>query len=113
MHHKNLLASERDTWALTQADVAALLGLSPHTVGNYELCQRLPSVTTAIGMALIFGKTFSQLCPDLTCEVAGRILPRAQRLSIEVEDRSPTTKRRNQEFLAALADRLGAIIPDA
>jgi len=113
MYHQNLLAAERSAWALTQADVAILLGLSADTIGNYELCERLPSVVTAIGMMLIFGKTFAQLCPDLAREVASDILPRAQAFSIKVENRPATTRRRNQDFLTKLAERLSSILPDA
>lgn len=114
MYLHNLLASERATWALTQSEVGALLGLSEDTIGNYELSERRPSLFAALGLGIVFGTSLPRLFPDVMHAVAAEMLPNAQRLSIAIEHETDTpAKLRKQVLLTALADRLAVILPDA
>lgn len=107
MHYANLLLAERNQWALDQAEVGALVGVSADTIGNYELAKRAPlSLATALGLELVYGKPIASLFPDTVRSVAALMVQSAQDLSIKIEERTDEASFRKREFLKDLGDRL-------
>jgi transcriptional regulator with XRE-family HTH domain len=75
------LRSRRRRASLTQADIAALLGVrKTSTVSRYERRGRLPDLETALAYEAIFGMPVAQLFPTLAARTRTNIGERARRL---------------------------------
>jgi len=108
-----MLQANRDRFALTQAEVGELLGLSDHTIGNYENGDRAPDLQTTLGLALIFGKPPSQLFPGALHVVVERVAARFKDLSVKIENETGEAASVRQAFAASLSARLTSLADSA
>ena len=73
------LKQERRRSGLTQADVAALLGLMSHSnVKGYERGRHLPSLRTALSYQAIFGKPVAELFGGVFAGIMEAVAVRAK-----------------------------------
>lgn len=103
----NYLRANRKRLALSQGDVAFLLGAQSGTkVCRYERFLREPSLETALAYEAIFKRTVSELFPGLYQKVEGEVAARARTLAESTDRRKSngriTRKREVLEDLAAL-----------
>ncbi|MBO9714261.1 helix-turn-helix transcriptional regulator [Sphingomonas sp.] len=107
MHKHNKLRAERKSWALDQAEIAALIGISPGSLHKFERAHRRPgTLEVAIGLELALGKSLAELYPRLAGAMANRIAHNAGDLSARLEFRTGPVAERKREFLGELAERL-------
>jgi DNA-binding XRE family transcriptional regulator len=107
----NTLRGSRERCALYQAEVGALLGLSDDAIGNYETGRRAPALSIALGLELIFGRSLLALYPGLARSVAEELLPRLQKLSVEIETEENAAREDRQKAVTAIGERLGHYTP--
>jgi putative transcriptional regulator len=58
---KNILKEERLKNALTQVELAEMVGVSRQTIFSIEISKYVPSVTLSLKLARALGKTVEQL----------------------------------------------------
>ena len=101
----NYLRAERKRLALSQADVAVLLGAeSGAKVCRYERFAREPSLQTALAYEAIFQTSVSELFAGLYQNAERQVAARARALGRKTEGLKPTRQTlRKQAILAAIA----------
>jgi transcriptional regulator with XRE-family HTH domain len=104
-HLQNYLRSNRKRLALSQADVAFLLGnQSSAKICRYERFVREPNLKTALALAVIFKKPIEELFAGMYRTVEREISARAKALSYRLEQKKPSPQtRRRRETLTNLA----------
>jgi transcriptional regulator with XRE-family HTH domain len=119
MHHhdkaifeQNTLAAWRDQSGFTQERLGKLLRLSDGAISKYECGRRVPSLSSLIGLELIFGKPITELYPGVARSLADHMIPLLQHLSIAIEgdEDAPYPLK---TAIRAIGDRLSDLIPDA
>lgn len=106
MLHFNILRSHRRQWALSQSEVAHLIGLKARSsVSRYELDRALPALRTAVAYEFVFGVSLSELFPALAVDVVEEVMRRAAELDEVYWGRADPRSVRVQEFLQALSKR--------
>lgn len=87
----NLLVSHRKRAALSQEEMAFLLGtLGGSQISRYERFTRGPSLEIVLAYEVIFGKPASRLFTGLCKEIRERVLGRARVLVHKVRRRKPS-----------------------
>jgi transcriptional regulator with XRE-family HTH domain len=75
------LRSQRRKWALTQRELAELLGnMSAAAVSKYETLARTPSLKVMLAFELLFGEPASELFPAIAQRVRRAVLRNAAAL---------------------------------
>jgi transcriptional regulator with XRE-family HTH domain len=98
----NHLVSNRKRLALSQDDVAFLLGTQSGTqVSRYEAFNRTPNLKTALAFEAIFKLSVSELFPGIYQKVEREIAERAKIL-VEKQQGGKATPRRNRKHDALL-----------
>jgi DNA-binding XRE family transcriptional regulator len=106
MAHHNRIRFHRKHWALSQADLARLLGFrSRSVISGHEFGGVLPNVRAMLAYQLIFGVTLDDLFPDITKEVHDHVMRQAAELDRRVRSRTDDAGRRIQQFLDGLLTR--------
>ncbi len=105
MAHHNYLAQRRQGWALSQRELANLLGVSQSTISRCERGAQHPCVSVALGCELLFGKEAKKLFPDLYLTIEDAVMRRAVRLDRAVRKRVGAPADRKRLFLAKLQAR--------
>ena len=102
----NYLRSHRKRLALSQEEVAFLLGTqSGASVSRYEQFARVPSLETALAFEAIFQKPASELFGGLYQKVQQEVVARAQ--SLMHKDRGKPNRRtaHRQQMLTTIASK--------
>lgn len=103
---RNYLRTHRKSWALSQKQLAGLLGFRfPTPLGKYERDQRLPSLRVAIACEVVFGIPVSVLFEGIRAEVEEDVMRRANMLFESVEHRTDLAGMRKRELLMAMLAR--------
>lgn len=98
------LRHERRANALTQDDVAALLGASWRSrVSRYERNEALPPFKTGLAYEYIFQKAGSKLFEPIYEDVAGAVRVRARNLLAHMKPATTALARRRKESLERIA----------
>jgi transcriptional regulator with XRE-family HTH domain len=98
----NYLRSNRKRLALSQEEVAFLLGSqSGAKVSRYEQFAREPSLKTALALEMIFQRSASELFGGLYQKVETEVAPRARTLARRMEQGKPNHHwdRKRQIFI--------------
>jgi transcriptional regulator with XRE-family HTH domain len=104
---RNYLRTHRKGWALSQKQLAGLLGFRfPTHLSKYELDQRLPSLRTALACEIVFGVPVSVLFEGLRAEVEEDVMRRANALFEGIEHRTDPAGKRKRELLMAMLARV-------
>lgn len=111
MHYENRLSALRRTWALTQAELGSLLGLSEDAISSYERAIHDPAIAAAIGLELLFDKPLAVIFPTTAFFLARRMLNALAELSIEVEGQVDTDAETKRALISGTSERIERIIP--
>ena len=98
----NYLRSNRKRLALSQEEVAFLLGTkSGAKVSRYEQFTREPSLKTALALEMIFQRSASELFGGLYQKVEAEVAARATTLACQMEQGKPNhqSTRKRQIFM--------------
>ena len=100
----NYIRSFRRGACFSQRELALLVGCSVHTsVSRLERFQTTPDVTTAIGIAFVFGVPLERLFPHLIEDTEDAVARRAYRLLQALEQAEPTVDvLRKREVLSTI-----------
>lgn len=101
----NCVRAHRRRWALTQDELAALLGIESRTgVSRIEQGERLPSLECAFALEVLFGVAPRTMFPQFYLEVEERVMRRALTVHEGLTQRtSPCQKRKSELLETALA----------
>src|SRR3546814_12207003 len=103
---RNYLRSWRMRWALSQKQLAHLLGFQTCAhLSKYEHDQRLPSLRSALACEIIFGVPVSTLFEGLHADVEEEVMRRANALFERVGLRTDAAGSRQRELLMAMLAR--------
>lgn len=106
MPHANHLRRHRRQWALSQEQVALLLGLRARSiVSKYERGRGTPQLRYALAYQFVFGVRLEDLFPDLSRDVVDRVMQAAARLDEQSRDQGDPAAQRRAEFLRAMIRR--------
>lgn len=106
MTHPNYLSHHRKKWAMSQRELAHLLGhTSRSTVSRLELGSGVPSFTFALGCQVVFGVTICELFPKFFEERHDHVMLRAAELDRSLHGRSDAFSTRKRQLLAELIRR--------
>ncbi len=101
----NYLQSNRKRLALSQSEVAFLMGTRGSAkVSRYERFKREPSLRTALALEVIYKRTVSELFDGLYQEVEREVAKRAKILTYRKDRKPKETAARKRETLTALAN---------
>lgn len=100
----NYLLSNRKRLALSQDDVAFLLGAeSGAKVCRYERFSRKPELETALAFEVIFQKSVRELFAGLYQRIQKEVVARAKRIAARPERRKPSWRsERKRQALASI-----------
>lgn len=106
MSHTNYLSRHRKRWALSQRELALLLGqASRSSVSRLELGAGQPSLRFVVRCELIFGVSAAELFPQLYEQNHDLVMRRAARLDTHLRDRADASSARKRELLSAMINR--------
>jgi transcriptional regulator with XRE-family HTH domain len=96
------LRTHRRVWALTQAELAALLGLdSPSQISRLEhtKCKRGPSYETALACQVLFGIEPRDMYPSIHRKVEERVMRACYHMHQGLENSTSLSDLRKRELL--------------
>lgn len=100
------LRTHRRKWALTQKELAFLLGhKSPTHISRLEQGKRAPSKEVVIACEVLFGLSPRSCFPKSYAEVEGAVLARAATLYKQLDENTKQVSMRKKEFLSAALKR--------
>ena len=109
----NYLRTHRKRWALTQDELAFLLGLSSQaTISRYETRTLMPKAEVLIGAETVFDMRSRDLFPQAVGQVEEAVLSRAQVLMRSLEKRSDMPASAKIALLTELLARLDNNCPE-
>jgi transcriptional regulator with XRE-family HTH domain len=98
------LRNERRARALSQADIAALIGAQwPSRVSRYERHQALPPFKTGLAFEYLFRKAGAELFEPIYEQVADEVKTRARRLLHDMKPPATALAQRRKESLEQIA----------
>lgn len=106
MDHKipNYILTHRKRWALTQKELAGLLGAKSETqVSRWERSKRKPSLRVVLASQVIFGETPDSMFPLLFSEIEESVMHRAYKLYTSL---AGSTSKKSKRKLKLLEDVL-------
>lgn len=100
----NRVRTERRRWALTQKEVALLLGFESRTpVSRIEQGERVPNLETALALEVLFGVAPRTLFPQVFGEIEEQVMREALTLyEATLQSSKPREKRKRALLELAL-----------
>lgn len=96
----NYVRTERRRWALTQKEVADLLGFESRTcISRIEQGKRVPGLESALALEVLFGLAPRSMFPHLYLEVEEDVMSQALHLYEAIEHSTTPRERRKRELL--------------
>ena len=100
------LRSYRRKWALTQCELAELLGgISPSTISKYETLARTPSAEVMLALEMIFEEAPSAIFPALSQSARRMVLRNAVVLQDRLAEKHDARSVRKRCLLDAMITR--------
>lgn len=100
------LRTHRRKWALTQKELAFLLGHKSSThVSRLEQGTRIPNKDVVLACEVLFGLTPRSFFPKLYTDIEEAVLARAATLYKRLDKETSHTAMRKKEFLSAALKR--------
>jgi DNA-binding XRE family transcriptional regulator len=97
----------RRRWALTQRELAFLVGAKSGTVvSRIEGLKRSPSLPVTVACALVFGTALPDLFPHLHLQIRDEVLRRVSELYDELQGNPSKETRIKLDFLETVLTRL-------
>jgi DNA-binding XRE family transcriptional regulator len=96
----NCVRTHRRRWALTQDELAALIGIESRTgISRIEQGERLPSLEYALALEVLFGIAPRTMFPQFYLEVEETVMRRALNLYEGLTQRTSPRQKRKSELL--------------
>jgi transcriptional regulator with XRE-family HTH domain len=96
----NGVRTHRRRWALTQAEVAALLGFeSRTTVSRIEQGKHVPNLETVLALEVLFGVAPREMFPHIFGEIEEQVMRQSLVLHEATFQSSKPRERRKRELL--------------
>lgn len=106
MSHRNYLSLHRKRWALSQRELALLLGhASRSVVSRLELGHGRPSLPFVIRCEAVFGVRVSDLFPDLFDDNHDVVMRQAAHLDLQLRGRTDAGAARKRALLLNMVGR--------
>lgn len=100
------LRTHRRRWALTQRELAFLVGRNSSThVSRLEHDKRMPRTDIMLACAVLFGVTPADMFPKIHADVEEEVLARAAKLYEVLEKKTSKDAMRKKELLNILLER--------
>lgn len=100
------LRTHRRKWAITQKELAFLLGhKSPTHISRLEQGKRIPSKDVVLACEVLFGIPPRSCFPKLYANIEETVLARAATLYERLDNETSKTAIRKKEFLSAALKR--------
>jgi transcriptional regulator with XRE-family HTH domain len=107
MSHRNYLSLHRKRWALSQRELALLLGhQSRSVVSRLELGKGRPSLPFVLRCETVFGVGFAELFPDLADETHEVVMRQAAQLDLQVRGCTDAASARKRTLLLEMVERV-------
>jgi transcriptional regulator with XRE-family HTH domain len=101
------LRTHRRKWALTQRELAQLLGeLTASAVSKYETLARTPSLEVMLGFEVVFDQRSHDLIPATSAAIRRTISRNATALLTELAEKTDARSARKRRLLDDLITRL-------
>lgn len=104
MHH-NKIASLRKSWALTQDELAHLLGMTRSNLSRLELAAKSHTLETALTLKALFGVGVSTIFPNHDRAALETLIPRLADFSLTIQDDEGAVAERKRQLLGEFASR--------
>lgn len=107
--HKNDLRRHRLQWALSQQQVADLVGLRARSViSSYELGDHAPNLRGILALQFVFGVSIATLYPKLADAVEDEVMRQAAILEADQRGRTDRVAQKTQQLLREMLARASA-----
>lgn len=104
------IRAHRRKWALTQVELARLLGLASRSaVSRIERAERVPTTATIIACGIIFGLDASALFPSLYDDIKREIKQAIIEMNDELAAQSDKNAMRKRALLEQILERISSI----
>ena len=100
------LPGRRKRWAVSQRELAHLVGVGQGIISRYEKGQLTPGARTLMALEIVFGKSGRHLFPSLHQKIEEDVMRRAAALERGLRDRTDPGAVRKQRLLGRMAARL-------
>jgi transcriptional regulator with XRE-family HTH domain len=96
----------RRSWALSQSDVAFLIGATSRTqVSRYERRLVRPPASMIFALSIVFGENAIELFPRACGDIEEEVLARAAQLHESLQGKPGTDVKRKLDCLEAMLER--------
>ena len=100
------MQTHRLRWALSQHELARLIGKNSHsTISRYEQQGKVPPLRTLLAYEVVFGQGLREMLPALYHEIEDAVLGRGAELWKELEGRDDHGAQRKRDLLLAMVAR--------
>ncbi len=104
MHH-NKIASLRKSWALTQDELAHLLGMTRSNLSRLELAAKSHTLDNALTLKALFGVSVSTIFPDHDRAAIEDLVPRLADFRQTIHGDEGAVAERKRQLLSEFASR--------
>jgi transcriptional regulator with XRE-family HTH domain len=105
MHHLTYVRRNRKHWALSQDDLAQLLGISQSAASRLESGETAPDLSIAFALQVVFNRSPRALFKGIYLKVEEEVMAAAARMDHELRDRTDSASRRKQQLLESMVVR--------
>lgn len=93
------LPGRRKRWAVSQRELAHLVGVKQAAISRYEKGRMTPGVRTMLALEVVFGRCGRHLFPSLHKEVEEDVMRRAAKLDRTLWGKTDPMSERKRQFL--------------
>lgn len=106
MHHPNYLAALRQRNALSEQELADLVGYASRSaVYRFERGERRPTLRFALACEVVFGEDPRKVFPGLYAKIEDAVLAHAARLDEAVRNQKGAAAARKRKLLLEMVER--------
>ena len=105
MHNSQTVRSERNTWALSQQELADLLSISRTALTRLEVETESTSLETAIGLVIVFGLGLDALLPHTYAQIEDAVMKRGAVLDRRLRWKTDEKSLRKLKLLEQMVKR--------
>ncbi len=105
--HDNKIGTLRKAWALSQDELAQLLGMTRSNLSRLELAAKSYTLDTVLKLVAIFGTSVQNIFPHHDRVAYEDVAGRLAEFSIALEDEEGAVADRKRQLLAEFAGRAG------
>ena len=98
----------RKHWALSQDELAQLLGLTQSQTSRIESGESEPDLNVALGLQVIFGRSPRALFTTLYRRAEETVMRAAADMDLEIAGMTDRHSRRKQQLLKSMSERSGS-----